>query len=218
MIRLDDLTPRQRRLCSRAARSHELRGVYLVMMGFWLLFAFVEAFLGYRRLPVDPAGARLTLFSAFSMAGTAAVALALTPVFDLLSLLCRALEASGSLGAGTGAGPGPARPLGTASAELAPQEGGLVASARQLEGLGWGAIRGALLALLLSGLAVIAAALWRFGGESDGLGAAALAMAASGGLTLGVALGGLALVRWMRLAARLGTPAAGPEGEGRAPL
>jgi hypothetical protein len=43
-------------------------------------------------------------------------------------------------------------------------------------------------------------------------------MAASGGLTLGVALGGLALVRWVRLAARLGTPAAALEGEGRAPL
>lgn len=209
MIRLDDLTPRQRRICRRAARSPELRGVYPAMMGLWLLFALAQAFLAYRRLAVDPAGARLTLLSAFSMAGIAVAALALSPVFDLLALLCRELEGSGSLGAGAS----PPRSLAATCAGLAPQEGRLVASARRLEGLGWGAIRGALLALLVSGLAVIAAALWRFGGGGDGLGAAALAMAAAGGLTLGVALGGLALVRWMRLAARLGTPAAPSQGE-----
>jgi hypothetical protein len=213
MIRLDDLTPRQRRLCRRAARSPEIRGVYFALMGFWLVLALTQAFFAYRQLPVDPADARLMLLSSFSMAGIVVAAVALSPVFDLLALLCRELEGAGSLGVGAST----PQSLGTARAELAPEEGRLVASARQLERLGWGAIRGALLVLLLSSFAVIAAALWRFGGEGGGLGAAALAMAASGGLTLGVALGGLALLRWMRLAARLGTPAPASEGEGGAP-
>ena len=76
----------------------------------------------------------------------------------------------------------------------------------QLERLGWGSVRGGLLAVLVSGIAVIAAALWRFGSGSAGLGTAALAMAAAGGLTVGTALGGLAVTRWMRFAARLGAP------------
>jgi hypothetical protein len=204
MIRLDDLTPRQRRVCRRAARSVELRSAYLGMLGLLLLLALWDGFLGYRGLSVDPAGARLTLFSAFSRAAIVVVGLALNPFFDLLALLCRELEGGGSLGAAGAARP----PLAPAHDGLAPAEARLVASARQLERLGWAAIRGALLVVLLSSLAVIAAALWRFAGD-DGLATAALGMAASGGLGLGVALGGLGLVRWMRLAARLGAPVTG---------
>jgi hypothetical protein len=63
--------------------------------------------------------------------------------------------------------------------------------------------------VLASSIFTVAAAIARFGAEAGELGAVALLMAAAGGVGLGIAIGLLILVRWMRLAERLGASPAG---------
>lgn len=201
MIRTGDLTPRQRRTGRSAVRYLELRGAYLLNLALLLFLGAFFAFLAQRRLARDPADALQLAGLAGVLVAGAGSTLLHSPVVGLLGLLYRELEASGPPASAS-----PPAPVAPAREDLASAERRLVESALQLERLGWGSVRGGLLAVLVSGIAVIAAALWRFGSGSAGLGTAALAMAAAGGLTVGTALGGLAVTRWMRFAARLGAP------------
>jgi hypothetical protein len=201
MSGIDTLTPRQHRVGRRAVRFLEIGWAHWVVPCTLLMSGGLTAFLSHRALARDPVDALWAAGTAGFGIATAALLIVDAPSLALLGLLYRRLrEASPAEHRDTPWSGAPVAPT-----DLPAAERRLVESAGKLERLGWGSVRGGLLVVLGSGVAVIAAALWRFGSEGEGLGTAALAMAATGGLSVGVALGGIVVTRWMRLAARLGS-------------
>jgi hypothetical protein len=211
MIRRGDLTPWQNRVGRAAVRFREARGAYLMGLGFALVAALSAAFLAWSRLAIDPD--RALWFAGAAGFGIAIVLtnLANDPFASLAGRLYRELDGAESLE--SGGVPGALARARGGLERLSPADQRMMESARRIGRLGWGSVRGAVLVALASGIVTIAAALARFGSQAEGLGAAALLMAASGGLGIGVAIGLLILMRWMRLAERLG----GPPGEGVTP-
>lgn len=206
MSGIDTLTPRQHQIGRRAARFLELGRAHRVMPAILLLTGGSMAFLSHRALARDAVEALWLAGSAGFAFATAGVVMLDAPSLALLGLLYRRLqEASPEERRAPAAHGAPVAPR-----DLPPTERQLLENAGKLALLGWGSVRGGLLVVLASGVAVIGAALWRFGPEGGGLGTAPLAMAAAGGLTVGVALGGIVVTRWMRLAARLGAASPDP--------
>jgi hypothetical protein len=205
MSGIEFLTPRQQRVGRRAVRFLEIGWAHLVVPCVLLLCGGLTAFLSQRALVRDPVDALWLAGSAGFGIATAGVMILDASSLALLGILYRRLQQASS--DEHRATPGHGVPL--AARDLPEAERRLVENAGKLERVGWGSVRGGLLVVLASGIAVVAAALWRFGSEDGGLGTAALAMAATGGLTVGVALGGIVVTRWMRLAARLGSSSPG---------
>jgi hypothetical protein len=197
VIGKDDLTPRQHRVGRAAARVYEERWVSLFACALFLLPSMYLAFGLRNQLARDPGEALLSAGYVGAMLMGAVFTLVTDPVVRLAGLLYRELGGAGSFGS-TPSARAPGRE------GLSQAEQRLVETARSIGRFGWGSLRGAALVVLASGTVSVAAAVARFGSELGELGPPALLMAAAGGLSVGIAIGLLILVRWMRLAERLG--------------
>jgi hypothetical protein len=200
VIEKGDLTPGQHRVGRAAARVYEERWASLFACALFLVPGAYLAFGAHNQLARDPEEALLSAGYVGAMLMGAVSTLVTDPFVRLAGRLYRELEGAGSLGGGAPAVRAPA------PAGLSPKEQRMVESAQRIGRLGWGSVRAAVLVVLASGVVTVAAALARFGSEAGGLAAAALGMAAAGGLSVGVAIGLLILTPWMRLAEHLGGP------------
>lgn len=207
MIRKEDLTRWQNFLGRRAARFYEQRGLYVFSFAITVACSVLIVVLGHHRLADAPTDALVQAgVTGFFIAGTLAT-LGCDPFVSLAGRLYREIEGAGSLGAG---GSAEASARASQRADLTAGDRRMLESACGFGRIGWQWLQGAALVVVVTSVATVATAYASFGSRGAEFDRPLLLMAASGGVGLGIAIGLLILLRWMRLAERLsGSPGGG---------